>query len=129
MELSNQELDVAVKLINSDRRVTKNSKRPTYSQKTKQLCVNLSQEPKYKSKLNAVLGSGTLDYWLKTIKPTIATEQVEEIEVEKLSSNDINSSKFNKLRKNLADQIYQLNRQIELLHLLEQNGYQFPEDM
>jgi len=129
MELSNQELDVAVKLINSDRRVTKNSKRPTYSQKTKQLCVNLSQEPKYKSKLTGVLGSGTLDYWLKTIKPTIDTEQVGNIEVEKSVSTGNKSNRFNKLRKELTDQIAAITKQIELLNQLEESGYQFPEDM
>lgn len=145
MQLSNQELDVAVKLVEKDRKLTKNRKRPTYSHKTKQLCVNLAQEPRYKAKLNGVLGSGTLDYWLKTIDPTVVIREewtdttsivtpeerkaVHKLMLDKPVSTDSKASKFNRLRKELTDQISTLTRQIELLTQLEESGYEFPENL
>jgi len=149
MNITQSHINVAVELLQKEKKTFKKGKPTRYSKSVKQMCVNIATHSDTgAAQINKVIPNGTLNYWLKTIKPTedvvreeytdvvngdrielVDTVSVVPIEEQKEVAHGIlvgqSDPKFFEITSTIEKQIRDLEDQLHLIRQLKDKGFDF----
>ena len=135
MNITQSHINVAVELLQKEKKTFKKGKPARYSKSVKQMCVNIATHSDTgAAQINKVIPNGTLNYWLKTIKPTedVVREEYTDVVngdrielVDTVSVVSQSDPKFFEITSTIEKQIRDLEDQLHLIRQLKDKGFDF----